>query len=243
MTPGRDRLSAAGEATWPPARAWTEGVWMFRDGAGGGKRVSAATASGPVDDRALGQALAAFKRRGEAPLFRVGDGEHELDGRLAAAGLTLLDPVTVYLSPVGDLARFTAPPLSSVPSETPLAIQREIWAAGGIGAARLAVMARVAGRRTYLLGRTADSAAGTAFVALHDGIAMIHAIEVRPEARRRGTGRALILGAAAWAAERGGTHLALYVTDANNAANRLYAALGMAAVDRYHYRIGESPAA
>jgi N-acetylglutamate synthase len=36
------------EATWPPAARHRAGPWVLRDGAGGGKRVSAATAEGPV---------------------------------------------------------------------------------------------------------------------------------------------------------------------------------------------------
>ena len=48
-----DALEAALEATWPPARAWTVGPWRIRDGAGGGKRVSAATIRNPDADIAV----------------------------------------------------------------------------------------------------------------------------------------------------------------------------------------------
>ncbi|MEL6679458.1 MAG: GNAT family N-acetyltransferase, partial [Pseudomonadota bacterium] len=38
------RLYDAVEATWPAAHMWQQDGWTMRDGAGGGKRVSAATA-------------------------------------------------------------------------------------------------------------------------------------------------------------------------------------------------------
>ncbi|NJS39630.1 MAG: GNAT family N-acetyltransferase, partial [Rhodobacteraceae bacterium] len=40
MTP--DTIAAVMEATWPPAHHWQAGPFLMRDGAGGGKRVSAA---------------------------------------------------------------------------------------------------------------------------------------------------------------------------------------------------------
>ena len=42
MTPAT--LQAAMDATWPAAAMHRAGPWMLRNGAGGGKRVSAATA-------------------------------------------------------------------------------------------------------------------------------------------------------------------------------------------------------
>ena len=45
MTP--EDLAAVMEATWPAARVWREGPFLCRDGAGGGKRVSAASSTPP----------------------------------------------------------------------------------------------------------------------------------------------------------------------------------------------------
>jgi GNAT superfamily N-acetyltransferase len=117
----------------------------------------------------------------------------------------------------------------------------EIWEAGGICAARRAAMARVPEPRTFLLGRAGDRPAGCGFVARHGDIAMFHALEVAPSARRRGLGRALARGAASWAVEAGASVLALAVNEVNGAARALYAGLGMREAARYHYR--EAPAA
>ena len=55
---------------------------------------------------------------------------------------------------------------------------RALWAEGGIGPARLAVMDRVTLPKTAILGRTGDRAAGVAFVAATGDCAMLHALEV-----------------------------------------------------------------
>ena len=48
MTP--DDLAQVMEATWPPARMWQQGPFILRDGAGGGKRVAAASCDGDWTD-------------------------------------------------------------------------------------------------------------------------------------------------------------------------------------------------
>ncbi|MEL7114853.1 MAG: GNAT family N-acetyltransferase, partial [Pseudomonadota bacterium] len=111
--------------------------------------------------------------------------------------------------------------------------------AGGSNAALRPKLAldRAEGPKTSLLGRAKDQPAGTAFVAIHQGIAMIHAIEVTSALRRLGVARYILQCAAHWAQDQGATHLTLLVTKANAAANALYASLGMESVGQYHYRI------
>lgn len=219
-------LFAVLEATWPPAARHRAGPWVLRDGAGGGKRVGAATAEGAVTTADLPAA---------GDLVMVRAGEAALDAMLDAAGYGVVDPTVLYLAPIDSLA---APPpgLTAIPVWPPLAIQRRLWAEAGIGPARVAVMERAAGPKTALLGRVRDRAAGTAFVALHGDVAMVHALEVAPGFRRAGVARNLMQGAACWARAAGAHWLALAVTEANAGARALYAALGMAEAGRYHYR-------
>ncbi len=238
MTPGDDRLVAAMAATWPPAATRPSGPWLLRDGQDGGKRVSAATARGPVtpDDIA---ALEASAREADQPaLVMVRYEETTLDADLAEAGWQVIDPVVLYVAPV-DAVSAPLPFASAFAAWEPLAIMRAIWAEGGIGPGRLAVMARAEGPKTALVVRANDRAAGTAFVAVSDGIAMVHAIEVRPRHRRAGAGRLLMQGAARWAERQGASHVGLAVTEANTAARGLYARMGMREAARYHYRIKE----
>lgn len=229
-------LFAAAEATWPAAARDLVGPWIIRSGPGGGSRVNAATAAGPVGAADLPLAEAEMRARGQQPLFMLREGEAALDSLLAAAGYAVKDPVVIRRAPVQAFAKQDRARGAVYEAWPPLAVQLDLWAAAGIGPARIAVMRRAAPPRISLLGRVGDSPAGTAFLACHAGTAMVHAIEVAPKFRRRGLGRQLILAAADWAARRGARDLALLVTAANVGANALYAALEMDVADRYHYR-------
>jgi GNAT superfamily N-acetyltransferase len=226
---------AALSATWPPRAAWRLGPWTIRDGGGGGKRVSAATAEGAVgpDDLAtLAEAMAAL---GQSALVQVRDGEAPLDHLLAGAGYGVEDPTLILVASAAPLA--VAPPrLAAFAAWPPLGIQDRIWAEGGIGPARRAIMDRVAGPKVAILGRTDDQPAGTAFVALAGDIAMIHAAHVPEELRRRGTARHMLAMAAVWAVGAGARWLALAVTADNTSARTLYASSGFVPTTKYHYR-------
>lgn len=235
MTPGA--AYALIEATWPPVAVADVGPFVIRAGAGGGSRVSAATASGPVRADDLPLAEAAMAALGQPKLFMIRGGEAAFDALLAEAGYQVMDPVVVLAAPVTLLASKRPPPVSTFEVWPPLAIQAEIWAAGGIGPERLAVMDRAEGPKTSILGRAEDTPAGCAFVALHGAAAMLHAMEVAPPHRRRGLGGHMLRAAAFWAQAQGAETLALLVTEANAPARALYASLGMEPVGQYHYRI------
>lgn len=240
MTPTEPRaLFAVLEATWPAHSQRRLGAWTLRDGQGGGKRASAASVDGGTASADLGPAEAEMRRIGMRPLFMVRGGQGELDRLLEGAGYEVVDPVNIYLGAVNDLARGDLPPGGQAACYRlwpPMAIQREIWAEGGIGPARVSVMARVQGDRTALLARLDGRAAAAAFVARAGDMAMIHAIEVRPAFRRRGAGRAVMREAARWAAELGSAHLAVVCTAANAGANALYRSMEMHRAGHYHYR-------
>ena len=237
-----ERLFAVLEATWPPAARHETGPWTIRNGAGGGKRVSAATAHGPLTEGDLPTAEAAMRALGQPPLFMIRAGEEALDALLAARGYAVVDPVDAFAAPLAALDLAQPPRLSAIPAWPPLAIQRELWAEAGIGPARLAVMDRAAFPKTALLARMDDRAAGTAFVAIHDGMAMLHALEVHPRFRRRGVARHVMAGAVHWARAQGARDFGLVVTKANAAAQALYASLGLARVGQYHYRMRQEEA-
>lgn len=224
------------EATWPAAARQRLGPWTIRDGQGGGKRASAATAEGPVTEADIPAAERAMEDLDQPALFMIREGDAALDGLLAARGYAVVDPVDIFAIPLAELDLPAPHRLGAIPSWPPLAIQREIWAAGGIGPARIAVMGRASSPKTTLLSRRDDRPAGTAFAAIHDGTAMVHALEVIPEFRRRGVARAIMAGTRKWALHQGATRLALAVTKANTGAQGLYSSLGMARVGQYHYR-------
>jgi GNAT superfamily N-acetyltransferase len=230
MTPAA--LAEVMEATWPPLRHWLVGPFTLRDGAGGGKRVSAASCDGDFNPAELAEAEAAMAD----PLMLIRAGDSLLDETLAARGWRMVDPVVAYAASVTDLAA-ALPPLAAFPHWPPLEIARSIWAEGGIGPARIAVMDRVPGPKAALLARAGDRPVGVAFIACHGTEAMLHALEVLPSQRRQGVGATLIRAAANWAASQGAARLSLVVTRQNVAACALYARLGMSVVGQYHYRM------
>ncbi len=246
--PDRAALETALEATWPALSVAPVGAFLLRDGAGGGRRASAATATEPASDADIDAAVADQRGRGLRPLFRLRPDLHPWDGALdsalAARGLGLLEPTLFYAIPAATLAAAPVPAMKTFPIWPPLAIQRDIWVAAGTGPARLAVMARAEVPKTALLAREADRVAGTCFVARAGPVAMLHALEITPGLRRRGAGGRVTRAAAAWAVAQGAEWLSLAVTEANEAARRLYEGLGMQLAGRYHYRIatGEGPA-
>lgn len=221
-------------ATWPPAETRRLGPWTLRRGAGGGSRVSAATLEG--DFGGLEAAEAAMRDWGQRPQVMIRPGETALDDELAARGWALSQASTILAGPAAALAPESRDE-RAIDCDGPLACMTALWEAGGIGAGRRAVMERVQGPRTWLLGRTDHRPVACAFAALDRDAAMIHALEVSAEARRAGHGARLTRAAAAWARDRGANVLALVVTDANAGARTLYDRLGLRETARYHYRV------
>ncbi|MFQ5566718.1 MAG: GNAT family N-acetyltransferase [Paracoccaceae bacterium] len=233
--PGSHRLMAAIDATWPPAEFREVGPWLLRRGAGGGQRVSAASTTDQAAD--LAPAEAGMRAWGQTPLFRLTPDQTELDRRLDRAGYAVKDPVALYAGAIAGLADGNDETGKVFRVASPLAVADEIWTRGGIGSGRRAVMTRPTGPRTTLMARAGDRPGGVAFVAVDGDIAMIHAIEVAPEHRRKGGGGLLMRGAASFAAEHGARWLALAVTEANGPARALYERLGIARAGSYHYRV------
>lgn len=234
MTP--DLLAEVAEATWPPAATHRHGPWLIREGQGGGQRVSAASPAGDWTPDDIPAAEAAMQALGQDPLFVIHPGDAALDAALAARGYLHHDPVVAYAAPTALLADPPPAFLTSFPHWPPLAVAAQLWAEGGIGPGRLAVMDRVQGPKTAILGRSGDRAAGIAFTAIHRNVAMLHALEVTPDQRRKGSGHNILRAAALWARDHGADSLALLVTERNVAARALYTSLNLVVVGQYHYR-------
>lgn len=230
--PNNSRLLRALDVTWAPAEVVRADGWTVRRGLGGGNRVSAASGEGSV--------LAAEKAHrdlGQTPLFQLQPGQDALDAELAAAGYALHEPVLFYAAPVADVVGTQSHMAAAYRCHCRPAIMEEIWAQGGIGPERLAIMDRVADPKKLLLSRADDRPAGAAFVAVDQDVAMIHAIEVMPQYRRKGCAVLLMEVAARFAQEHGAEWLTLAVTRANTGARALYEKLGMQECGAYHYRI------
>lgn len=235
MTPTAALLYEVCDQTWPAARRFDQGPWTLREGQGGGKRVSAATARGPIAAPDIDLAEQAMTDLGQTPLFMIRDGDEALDRMLEARGYAVVDPVVMYTLPVERLTDVPIPGVTAFNIWEPLAIMREIWAQGGVGPARLQVMAR-AKEKTAILSRWKEKPGGVAFAAIHDGVCMVHAVEVLSHQRRQGVAGWMMRQAAMWAQSRGVEHIAVLCVAQNVGANALYRAMGFTEQGRYHYR-------
>lgn len=228
-------LADAFEATWPAPETALCGGFRVGRGLGAGGRVSSAVAVGPWSGGDLDAACARHAAWGQPALFRAWDDEAELIAALSARGLVAQVPTLVMAAPVEALTDRPVPPVTAFAIWPPLAIQRQIWAAGSITPARQAVMEAVPAPKAALLGRIRDRAAGAGFVALHGAVAMVHAVEVLEAHRRQGLAGWMMRHAAHWARAEGATRIGLAVSRANTAARAAYAGLGLEVAGSYAY--------
>lgn len=229
-------LAQALQATWPAARCTRVGPWWIRDGAGAGRRASAASPCAPFGPDDIPAAEAAMRALGMAPLFAVRSDQPDLEQALQARGYSDHDHSVFYVGDVQQMIARAAPAGDILAIWPPTRAQESFWVANDIGPARLALMQRATCPKIALVAQDGPSPAGAAYVGADQNYALIHALVVDPEARRRGLGARIVHGAAQWAARQGCDTLALAVTRTNTAARALYASLGMVQVGDYHYR-------
>lgn len=235
--PSLSRLYGALDVTWPCAARVDAGPWCLREGRGGGKRVSAATAIAPwrVDD--LTAAETAMRLMSQPPLFMIRAEDETLDVALDAQGYDKIDPVHLWLAPVTALTDRKLPRVAAFAIWEPLAIMREIWEDGGIDASRQRIMERAEMPKTGLFGRVNDRPAGAGFCAMDGDIAMVHGLHILEYHRGKGLGGWMMRCAALWAQSQGARWIACAATQDNAGASALYASLQMQIAGSYHYRI------
>lgn len=232
--PDARSIDPAISATWPAERTWRVGSITMRTG--GGQRATAATVDGLPEATDLDRAEAdMIDLRGES-LFRVRDWERPLARDLDTRGYAKRDETNILAMAIADLADRPLKPVSAFAVWPPLAIMEELWNENDIGPVRQENMTRVEGPKTGLLGRGSDQPGGVGFVAVHNDIAMIHAVAVQTHLRRQKIAENMMIAAAQWAQDVGAKWLTTLCTCHNSAANSLYTSLGMTVVARYHYR-------
>ena len=150
-----------------------------------------------------------MREMGQHPAFMLRPGDGALDADLAARGYRKHDPTVIMARPALGLCEPDAGPV--IFCEAPLVCMIELWSQGGIGPARLSVMNRASAPRTWLLARAGDRPAGVGFVAVWDGVAMMHSLHVAPETRRQGLAAQMIRATARWALRHDATNVALAV--------------------------------
>ncbi|MBT8458774.1 MAG: GNAT family N-acetyltransferase, partial [Boseongicola sp.] len=159
--PATSDLFRALDETWPPKRFVDQPPWRLREGAGGGQRVSAATASGPITGHQVVEAEAGMRALNQHPLFMLKPGQEKMDQELELKCYDVVDPVAIYLAPTNDIATFCSTDIEAEwpPREATLCL----WSDAGIGSGRIAVMKRVPGFKTALASKSGDDVLGAAF--------------------------------------------------------------------------------
>ena len=235
--PTAHRLYDVNDATWPPAEMHRLGPFTLRQGDGGGQRVSSASLwEDRFTEADIETAERAMKGMDQPLLFMVRDSDQALDAMLENRGYFIKDPVTLFAGPSARMAEHDPKGLVAIDVSEPMAVMAEIWETGGIGAGRLNVMRRATGPKTCFLGRTDDQPAGVAYVGCDKDIAMMHALEILPELRRKGLALQMMGAMGAWALRNGADTFSLVVLTQNDAACGLYERLGMVKIGQYHYR-------
>lgn len=233
-------LERVGAATWPAVETAPLGDWLLRASAGWTRRANSLL---PVGDPGLPLAAAAdaattwYAERGLPPRAQLADGEAaDLDALLADRGWLREAPTLLLTAPI-DRVRAAAP--TGLPPVTYAAEPSAEWLAlfgarKGTPAAARTVL--TGGGPTFAEVRADDGTlAAIGRAATADGHALLSAIEVVPEYRRRGLARHVMAALAEHAMDHAHT-VVLQVEEDNTAARTLYDRLGFRLHHGYHYR-------
>ncbi|MEM1235198.1 MAG: GNAT family N-acetyltransferase [Pseudomonadota bacterium] len=236
MTPSLSEMAEAVWVTWPGEATVPGDAFTLRQSGDDSRRSRAATANRAASDAEIATAAATMRGWGQPAMFWVPGDAPEFEAQLSALGYAAHDASWYYIAPVSVLAARTPPRVSTFEIWEPLAIMADIFAATGTSHARQGVMARADCPKTTILGRVDAKPAGVTYVGAHGALAMVHAVGVLPQHRRKGLAAQMMAQAAIWAGRHGCEWIGLAVGQGNEGACALYASLGMEAVGSYHYR-------
>ena len=225
------------DLTWPAEEFLELPKWKLRKSINGGKRVSAATAIGKSSTSDIQFAENTLAEWSQDKLFMIKAGENSLDEALKERGYCIVDPTNIWSISAKALSMQQIPPVTAFSIFPPLAIQREIWTANGIDTSRIEIMDRVKTPKTTIFGRINAKPAASAFVAVSNKIAMVHALIVDRKFQRQGMGKHVMQKVGVWAHQQGAESVVVLCTKQNQSANNFYKTLGMQVIGEYHYRL------
>lgn len=231
-------------AAWPALEEAQVGGWLLRFSQGLTRRANSANPLGPdvpAFDAAVAAIEAQYRRRGLPTIFRAPTlVDPAAERRLDELGYTAEGECVILFGGIDTLVREDT-------AELELSVQPTSEWLGAMGRLQrrsaeqnalyerivslLAVPAAFVGQRRE--GRLV----ALAFGALHDGLLCVESVITDQEERGRGHARRMLAGLFAWAERNGAEGICLQLEAQNDAARRLYSALGLEGeLYRYHYR-------
>lgn len=231
---------------WPALQTIAIDGWIARIAGGITQRAnSVLPVAAPRD---LQGALEAVERLYEeqslAPTFQISPAAEPagLDEMLAGRGYERRAPTVVQRGTVTALLDALPPSTISFtvdqePDEDWLHLWWTVDGRGGPDAKEIVRSIITACPALYISSRDTAGIAATGRLALVDGWGGIYCMAVRPDARRRGHGRAVLRSLLREAARRHIARVWLQVVEGNLAARALYEQAGFISASRYHYRV------
>ena len=236
-----DALQAICSAGWPARELERLGAWQLRSHGGITGRANSAMAVGdpgtPLPD-ALAAVAQWYADRGLPPLLQLPLAD-PANLAMAEHGWARKHVTVVQVAPAGPLlARLPESPDLAVtieprPSPDWLALMHDLDEHDPDAHVAILAGPPVIGFATL---RRDGVPVGIGRISVEGGWAGVTSVDVAPDVRRQGVGTAVMRALVAWAAERGAEATYLQVRAANDAALRLYAALGYATHHPYCYR-------
>jgi ribosomal protein S18 acetylase RimI-like enzyme len=238
-----DRLERLMDQAWPALETVAIGGWQARFADGVTRRANSVlpNVQPPDVDATITAVERAYANRGLPATFQMTPAARpsDLDSRLADRGYRVDGPTHVLVADAETIPVRSATEVS-VTNEPGDAWMDLWWLVDGRGDSAARAVARAiltAAPALYASIADEQGVAAVGRIALLDGWAGIYCMAVRPDARRRGLGAA-ILRALAGAA--GGRRLWLQVLADNAAACALYASVGFTPAFAHHYRVRDA---
>ncbi|MEX2289388.1 MAG: GNAT family N-acetyltransferase [Mycobacteriales bacterium] len=244
------RLDELTHRGWPALESVEVDGWLVRLAQGVTQRAnSVLPLRAPRDlSAAVEEVERIYRQRGLTPTFQISPAAQPagLDDLLADRGYAVRTPTVIQVADVSTALRrlLTSAVAASVETAPDEDWMRLWWSIDGRGGAQArAVASRLLTGGPALYGSIRDSTGVTAVarLALVEEWAGVFCMAVRPDARRRGYGRAVLRTLLEQAASHGATRAWLQVLDGNHGARALYGDAGFAAASSYHYRSASSP--